>query len=141
MLGWREAVSFPEWELAGVKAKVDTGARTSALHVEEVTPIDGDRVRFRTVRHRDENVHHEITAPVLRVSRVRPSSGVVEERYVVRTTINIGPLVERVEISLVSREGMLCLMLVGRNALPEGVLVDPHRRYLHGRPLRRRARS
>lgn len=133
ILGWRELVSLPDWGLVGIHAKIDTGARTSALHVEEVGRIDKQKVEFVLVH---DGVVRRFVAPLVRVSRVKPSSGELQERYVVETTIEIGPLRQRAEISLSSRETMLAPMLVGRRALRSKVLVDPRRRYLHGRPER-----
>ena len=135
VLGWREAVSLPEWGISGIKAKVDTGARTSSLHVEDIREASGGLVRFRVVPRQGDTNLLEVTAKIKRISRVRPSSGELENRYVVQTTMVVGPLERPIEISLVSRAGMLCRMLVGRHALPDRVVVDPHRRYLHGRPL------
>lgn len=141
ILGWREAVSLPEWGISGIKAKVDTGTRTSSLHVEDVREAPGGNVRFRVVPRQGDPNLLEITAKIKRVSRVRPSSGRIEKRYVVQTTMVLGPLEHAIEISLVSRTGMLCRMLVGRLALPDCVVVDPHLRYLHGRPLVRKKRK
>ncbi len=139
MVGWREVVDLPDWDLKGVRAKVDTGARTSALHVENVrTSPDGRQVTFHAVVHRGDEDHAEITADVVRRTKVKSSTGEIQERYVVRTTMSLGPIERPIEISLVSRENMLCPMLVGRRALPAGVTVDPIRRYLHGRPRKRR---
>ncbi len=141
VLGWREAVGLPEWQIRGIKAKVDTGARTSSLHVEGLEVLSDRRVRFHVVRHRGDEKPFEVTAKVHRIARVRPSTGEAENRYVVRTRMRIGPIERVIEISLVSREAMLCRMLVGRNALPAGTVVDPHLRYVHGLPLRRRRRQ
>ena len=141
VVGWREVVELPDWGLRNIRAKVDTGARTSALHVENVrTSADGKSVTFHAVVHRGDEDHPEITTDIVRSTKVRSSTGESQERFVVATTMRIGSIEERIEISLVSRENMLCPMLVGRRALPPGVTVDPLRRYLHGRPKRRKKR-
>ena len=137
MLGWRESVALPDWRISSIKAKVDTGARTSALHVEGLKE-EGGRVRFWVVRHRGDDEPIGVTAKIHRLSRVRPSTGKPEERYVIRTRVQIGPIDRIIELSLVSREQMLCRMLVGRSALPEGTTVDPHARYLLSRPRRKK---
>ena len=142
VVGWREVVNLRNWGLEGIRAKVDTGARTSALHVENVrTSADGRLVTFHAVVHRGEDDHPEITTEIVRSTRVRSSTGESQERIVVATTMLLGPIERRIEISLVSREDMLCPMLVGRRALPPGVTVDPLHRYLHGRPKKRRRRK
>ncbi len=137
LVGWREMVAFPEWGVDGIEAKIDTGARTSAIHVEDVVKLSGGRVRFHlVVSHHKPFKHVPITADLVRLSRVRPSSGIVQERYVVATTIRIGSIRRRVELSLVGRDKMLCRMLLGRTAL-HGFVIDPDSRYLCGAPKNR----
>jgi len=132
VVGWREYVDFPEWNVAGIEAKIDTGARTSAIHVEDVAPKGGNRVLFHLITsNRKPFKHVKIVADLVRKSRVRSSTGHVQERYVVATTIRIGSIKRRVELSLVGRDKMLCRMLLGRRALA-GWLVDPEKRHLHG---------
>ena len=74
-----------------------------------------------------------VTAELVRLTRVRSSSGQVQERYVVATVVRIGSTRRRIELSLVRRDKMLCRMLLGRKAL-RGLVVDPHRKYLCGAP-------
>ncbi len=134
LIGWREMVSFPEWNVAGIEAKIDTGARTSAIHVEDVAKLKGNRVRFHLVVSRRKPFKHvPVKADLVRTTRVRSSTGHVQERYVVATTVRIGGQRRRIELSLVGRDKMLCRMLLGRTAL-KGFVIDPSRKYLHGRP-------
>lgn len=133
ILGWRERVDIPEWGVRGVRAKIDTGARTSAIHVDHIEPLGEDRVRFEVVVRESPRRTVLVEADVVRWSSVRPSSGRAQQRPVVRTQLHIGAEQREAEVSLVSRKGMLCRMLVGRRAL-DGLLVDPHRRYLLSRP-------
>lgn len=131
-------MSLPQWGVEGVEAKVDTGARTSAVHVEDVKRLKGNRVFFHLVVSRKRPfVHVPVKADVLRVTRVRSSSGHVQERFVVATEVRIGPVLKRVELSLVRRDKMLCRMLLGRTAL-DGFLIDAGRRYELGRRPRPR---
>ena len=134
IVGWREAVDLPEWGISGLKAKIDTGARTSAIHVGAIEELPDGRVRFEIVTD-EKPVHRRVTvvATPVRRSRVKSSSGHKQERLVFRTRLVVGPVDREIELSLVSRKGMLCRMLVGRRALPAGVLVHPHRIYVHGR--------
>jgi hypothetical protein len=132
LIGWREIVALPEWGVNRIEAKIDTGARTSAIHVEDVVRLGANRVRFHLVTSRRSPFRHvPVTAELVRLTRVRSSSGQVQERYVVATSVRIGTLRRRIELSLVGRDKMLCRMLLGRKAL-RGFLIDPNRRYLYG---------
>ncbi len=125
-------MEFPEWGIRGIEAKVDTGARTSAVHVDNVRRLHGNRVRFDVVlgrKNQDNRV--EVEARILRMSRVRASTGHRQTRYVVAAQVRIGPDNRQIELSLVRREKMLCRMLLGRTAL-RGFLVDVDRRYVFG---------
>jgi len=131
-VGWREFIDFPDWDVLGIEAKIDTGARTSAIHVEDVIPQRGNRVLFHLVTSNKKPFKHvKVVADLVRTSRVRSSTGHVQERHVVATTIRIGDIQRRVELSLVGRDKMLCRMLLGRAALT-GWLVVPDKKYLHG---------
>jgi hypothetical protein len=127
---------LPEWGVKRVLAKVDTGARTSALHVDRIARLPGGRVRFEVVLSRKNPARCvPVEADLVRVTRVRSSTGHRQERYVVATSIRIGKWKRRVELSLVRREHMICRMLLGRSAL-SGFLVDVDRKHEHGRPVR-----
>jgi hypothetical protein len=132
VIGRREVVRLPDWGVR-LRAKVDTGARSSALDVDDVEALPGDRVRFSIVLKRDRSRRVRVEAPVARLGRVRPSSGVTQLRYFVETRIQIGDVLKPVEISLVPRRGMLCRMLLGRSALVGDFLVDPDATYRMGR--------
>ncbi len=130
VIGFAELVDLPEWGIVGLRGKIDTGAKTSALHVSNIREIGNGRVGFDVRLHRrrvDRTVHVE--AKILRRGRVRPSSGHAQTRLFVETTLRIGPLQRIIELSLVDRENMIYRMLVGRTAIGSGVLVDPSRRY------------
>ncbi len=129
LIGWTEYVDLPDWNIKKLRAKVDTGARSSALHVENVVELPRGRIRFDVVLHRerrDRRVH--VTARVLRRSRVRSSNGETETRYFVRTRIRLGPVERDVDLSLVNRGKMIHRMLLGRTALSGPFLIDPSRR-------------
>jgi hypothetical protein len=132
IVGWREFVSLPEWGIKRLKAKVDTGARTSSIHVSDLEELPGGKVRFKVViREKPKLRTKYVVATPVRRSTVKPSSGIKQERLVFKTALRIGPFERQVELSLVSRKGMLCRMLVGRTALPSHFLVSPTRKYLH----------
>jgi hypothetical protein len=132
VIGWREIVALPDWGIARLKAKIDTGARTSAIHVGELEELPSGEVRFEViVREKPKQSTMMVTAMPVRRTTIKPSSGVKQERLVFRTRLAIGPIEREIELSLTSRKGMLCRMLVGRLALPSHVLVSPNRKYLH----------
>jgi len=131
VIGWTEFVDLPEWGIRDLRAKVDTGARTSALHVENIRELPRDYVRFDVILHRknrDRRIH--VTAKVTRRGRVRSSTGHQTERLFVETLLSIGPVTKRIEVSLVDREKMIHRMLLGREALKGPLLVDVSHRML-----------
>ncbi len=140
VIGVAERIDLPDWGVSRLRAKIDTGARTSALHVNHIEELDGDRVRFSIVLHRnkrDERV--TVEAPIVRRSRVRSSSGRSQERIIVSTRIVIGGVDKTIEVSLASRRRMIFRMLLGRSALAEDFLIDPSRRYLCSSPAPKRS--
>ena len=150
-IGWVERVSLPGLGLTGLVAKVDTGARTSALHVTAVEHPGEKSARARgralyvvlppTGRHADKRV---VRVEVDEWVEVRDSSGRLERRPVIRTTLEMGPLRRKIRLSLTDRADMRYPMLVGRTSLPRGVLVDPTAKFLlpifPARPAGRRGR-
>lgn len=143
-LGWREWVSLPELGIEQIKAKVDTGARTSALHAFKVDPFqrDGEEwVRF-AIHPLQRNSEHvvECEAPVIDRREVRDSGGHSELRYVIKTAILIGDQCVTAEITLTDRENMKFRMLLGRTALKKGYRVNPGRSYLSRKPPKRHLR-
>jgi len=134
VIGWTEFVDLPDWGVKRLRAKVDTGARTSALHVENIEELPRGRVRFDVVVHREKRDRHiHVTAKISRRGRVRSSTGHQAQRIFVETTLRLGSIEKRVEISLVDREKMIHRMLLGRAALSGPILVDVDRRLSLGR--------
>jgi hypothetical protein len=126
-------VRIPEWGVARIRAKIDTGARSCAIHVGEIEELDGGRVRFEVIlRERPTLRSRWVEAALVREAVVKPSSGERQVRPVVRTVIEIAGLRREVDIGLVCRKGMLCRMLVGRSALQGLFAVDSSRKYLAG---------
>ena len=136
VVGWKEYVDLPDLGLQRLKAKVDTGARTSAIHVADFEVDDGV-VRMTLLRHRsDETVGAE--APLVGWLDVRNSGGELQPRPVVRTTIRLGQREAVLPVTLADRGGMLFRMLLGRKTLEElGAVVDVGRKYMLGRKRRR----
>ncbi len=138
MIGWREWVRLPVWDVAHIKAKIDTGARTSSLHAFGLEWFERDgvpRVRFQVQpwqRSVDDAV--AVDAAVVSTRDVKSSSGAVERRPVVRTPIELAGTTVDAEITLTRRDEMGFRMLIGREALRRRFVVDPGRSYLGGRP-------
>lgn len=131
LVGIAERIDLPEWGVDQLRVKIDTGARTSALHVDAIEELPGRRVRFWVILDR-KHAHRrvQVEAPISRRTRVRSSSGRAEERIFVTTKMRLGPVTKDIEVSLASREPMIFRMLLGRSALHHDFLVDPSHRYL-----------
>ncbi len=139
-LGWREWLALPFLNIPAIKAKIDTGARTSALHVFELEPYQENGtqyVRFglHPLQHRTDITVYG-TAPVVDQRIVRDSGGHQENRYVIETPVRVGADEWPIELTLTNREDMLFRMLLGRTAMRGHLLVDPARAYIMGRRLR-----
>ena len=141
-LGWREWVSLPGLGIKHIKAKVDTGARTSALHAFEIEAVVEDgrqRVRFKMHPiQRDDETVTECVADVVDRRMVSDSGGHREMRWVIATTVAIGPHSWPAEFTLTSRDDMLFRMLLGRTAIAGKATVDPARSYLVGKKRRKK---
>lgn len=147
-LGWREWVALPDWGVDHLKAKVDTGARTSSLHAFDLEWFDhhGEPwVRFEVHPwQRSTSDAVTVAAAVVATRDIKSSSGTVDHRPVVRTTLSIAGATHPAEITLTRRDEMGFRMLVGREAIRNRFVVDPGVSYLGGRPaktIRRRNRS
>lgn len=126
-VGWLEHIDLPELKVYGLRAKLDTGAKSSALHVEHLRHLTPHKVAFDVVL--DSHRVRHLTARIARTSRVKSSNGHFERRVFIQTQLRLGPVEREVEVSLVDRERMLHRMLLGRTSL-KGLLINPAQTYL-----------
>lgn len=145
LVGWREWVSLPGLAIPAIKAKVDTGAKTSALHAFSIEPLAGShgrRLRIG-VHPLQKRRKPELYAVVEAIDRrwVTDSGGHGEDRYVIRTPLCLGDVCWDIDVTLTDRETMLFRMLLGRAAIQGRFAVDPSQSFAFGRPRVRRLYS
>ena len=134
VIGWKERLHFPEWGIHRIRAKIDTGARTSAVDavdyefVPTATGLLSIRLRLALARRHPERVT-VVEVPVLRMVRVRNPGGTTEERPLIETVIRLGPLTKRIRLTVTRRPAMLYCVLLGREALANDFLVDVGGKY------------
>lgn len=140
-VGWREWVGLPGLGVDWLKAKIDTGAQTSSLHAFDIEEFERDGaawVRFGIhPLQRSSRDAVTVELPVHDRRTVRSSNGVAQHRYVVQVDLRLLDTVIAAEVTLTRRDAMGYRMLVGRQALEQGFLVDAAASYLGGRPKRR----
>ena len=140
VLGWREWLTLPELGIARLRAKVDTGARTSALHVDtqwRFSDAGAPWVGFRLTPGKAGSEVCEAAAPILDERDVADSGGRRSRRIFIATLLHIAGAERRIEINLVDRGAMRFPMLLGRTALEGMFTVDPSSSFRHPRPPRR----
>jgi hypothetical protein len=123
IIGWREWVELPDWGLH-IRAKADTGAKSSAIDCAEIVELPDERVRFtvRLCRKKDRMITLE--APIKLRKRVRSSTGQGHDRIFVETTLRLGESEQTILVNLVCRKNMIHRMLLGRETLGGVFLVD-----------------
>jgi hypothetical protein len=134
IIGWREWLDLPDLGITKIKAKIDTGARSSALHAFDLHPFrDGDRnwLRFQVHPYQKDS-HHTVTtsAEILEWRQVKNSGGQSQLRPVIRTSVLLGGRQWAIELTLTNRDVMGFRMLLGREALKKGFLVHPNKSFL-----------
>ncbi|MGB3406541.1 MAG: RimK/LysX family protein [Jannaschia sp.] len=137
VVGWMERVSLPALGLTAIPAKIDTGARTSALHADRIERFEKDGtpwVRFR-IRHDGAKTKATHEHPVHENRAIKNTSGIPEDRVVIRTDLLIAGHKWRIDLSLTDRTNMRAPMIVGRTALsPHNVAVHTRRTRLKADP-------
>lgn len=123
IIGWREWVEFPDWKLR-MRAKVDTGARSSAIDCGEIIELPGDRVRFTVRLDRKQKKLVTLEEPIKLRKHVRSSTGQGHNRIFVETTLRLAGVEKRIVINLVCRKTMIHRLLLGRETLGGDFLVN-----------------
>lgn len=133
MIGWIEWVSLPDLDIPKIKAKSDTGARTSALHAENIrvklTETGHREVSFTVYPLKDGDKAVRVTCPLKESRMVKSSTGLATLRPVISTMLRIGDFEKRIELTLINRSPMEFRMLLGRTALRD-FYVDPRHSYI-----------
>jgi hypothetical protein len=141
-IGWRENIGLPAMGISSLKAKIDTGARTSALHANVIgtRAVDGRRMVEFDLPAALKLPSRRRLMPVVDKRDIKNTSGIAEKRYVIETLLVLGDRRWKIEITLADRNDMTFEMIIGRTAIRDHrLLVDPSRSFLLGTPGRPRA--
>lgn len=136
ILGSEEWCSLPELNIPAIKARVDSGAKTSALHAINIAPFIKDELNWvkfdiNPIQNNQKTIIH-CQALLIDKRIVKSSSGFREQRYVIQTQITVGTATWPIEVTLTNRDSMGFRMLLGREAMSGRILVDPEEKYLLG---------
>jgi hypothetical protein len=138
VLGWKEDAALPDWGVPRLRVKLDTGAKTSAVHVRAMETVgehtlDGQSFPVARLTIPLSRLYHDrvvtVDAPVVGYKSVRDTSATAELRPVVRTRLVCGPLDCEIDVTVTDRTGMIFRMILGRQALAGRAVVDPSRGY------------
>ena len=136
-LGWREWIALPELELPAFKVKVDTGARTSAIHAHDIERFTENGIKMVAFTvlpvQRNLTIERRCRAPLVDIRDVTDSGGHTETRHVISTLLEISDVSKTIEITLTERRNMLFRMLLGRTSLMNDFVVNPALSYTCGR--------
>ena len=130
IIGWREWLALPDLNVPAIKVKVDTGARTSALHAFNVVPYEEEGIQYVSFNihplQGNDAVSIPCKAPLIDRRKVTNSGGQSQKRYVIGTTLQIAGRSWPIELTLTNRDEMKFRMLLGRNAMSGRLIVDPN---------------
>ncbi|MFT6918924.1 MAG: hypothetical protein ACJA2G_001558 [Cognaticolwellia sp.] len=135
IIGSLETITLPDLTITDIQVRVDTGAKTSSLHVDNITKFKKNgKVMVRFDLHPDiYNIENMVSceAPIHDIRRVKSSNGTSEQRYVISTPVKLGSELWPIEITLTDRSDMSYLMLFGREAIGERFLIDPSKAFVN----------
>ena len=132
-IGWREWIYLPKYDDFPIKAKVDTGARTSALHATQIKEYDNNGKKLVSFRLHQSNKHVDISTQLIRYLKITSSFGDSEIRPLIKLKIRLGKRSWFTEVTLTKRSRMTYPMLIGRNTLMKKYLIHSHKSYLTGK--------
>jgi len=138
IIGWREWVSFPELGIEKIKSKIDTGARSSALHAYTIEPYKtkSGKLRVKFMVHplqKNNKILVACHADVVDQRTIKSSSGQKELRTTILTKLRLGEEEWPIELTLTNRDTMGFRLLIGRTAIKKRFLVDPQKSFLAGK--------
>lgn len=140
--GWREWVSLPSLGISQIKAKMDTGARTSSLHASDLQSVKKNGklwVKFKVYPfQKNKKIVRQCSAQVIDHRWVKSSNGHREKRYVIHTDIKIGDEQWPIELTLTNRDEMGFRMLLGRTAMKKQLIIDSSRSYCIGKRIKKK---
>jgi hypothetical protein len=140
IVGWRELIDLPDLKIRGIKAKIDTGARSSALHAYHIEEFKrGGKTMVKFFVHpyqRDTKKTAIAEAKLLEYRQVRSSAGHIQLRPVVETIVKLGHKQWSIELTLTNRDVMGFRMLLGRQAVRHQFLIDPGKSFLQSKEIR-----
>ena len=143
LVGWREWASLPMLNTPLIKVKIDTGAKTSALHAYELETVETDGKKYaKFIIHplqNNDTISRYALAEIIDIRVIRSSNGHTEERLVIRSPIKIGVYYWDIDITLTKRDIMRHRMLLGREAM-NSIMVDPSKSYCQGKVSYKKAR-
>jgi len=135
VIGWREWVNLPQLCSTSIKAKVDTGARTSSLHVDNLSIETREKDEIYAVytlfpEQDNENTKVDLSTKVIEFRTIKSSNGILDTRPVIETQIKLGNNIFETQITLASRDNMGFRMLLGRESIKNIFVVDPDKSFL-----------
>lgn len=140
-IGWQEWVSLPELNIPAIKAKIDTGAKTSSLHAFDIEPYQHNgQLYVNFLVHplqADTSIRIACRAPVIDMRGVMSSNAQIENRYVIKSWLCLGSAKWEIELTLSNRDPLRFRMLLGREALRSKVLIDPSKSLCTANPSKR----
>jgi hypothetical protein len=131
LIGWREFVALPELKLKNIKAKIDTGAKTSALHAEDIEYLTFNNKKYvKFVYKTEEGQRKKLKARFIEERTIKSSTGQTTLRPVVKVKIKMGLNEFDIELTLINRDLMGFKMLIGRDALNNKFVINPSKSFL-----------